>query len=517
MSNEDECIENVMVKMVRSQKNLAIPLHPKAPSSPDDKLLMAYHELQQRHNELVDYIAKMSQRQISESFLDCIKNDNVTLFKVNQELRLVVKDLCLKINDLKKEGKRPESGQVCPNGESYIRSEKQKRTERDQTRIIELKNQEIDSLSQRISTYEASKAELERQLREITQSSKNRVDSKTEDALKSLRQVTIELQESQAMRKNLETLNQQKTAEMASFGEKISALQAQLLERQHDVSVVHEKLNQMAQENESLKRALYEQQSRDFFGGKETVEREMVQQELNGARKNLQKEKEKVQGLTQDLETLRTENAQIRSEVQLLYSQQDSLNSQKTALEERLLRMEHGGHIQVTPSWQTQGNISEVEELRQRNIMLQRDLEAASQMAHNLSNKVSELQVLLENAKRDLRDRPASVTRSYLPRPSISPRPGPGHTVFHFQGETDKDVRIRNSNGRGMEPTVLSVQYNNEFLTKELEKLKIENERLKQQINEITDINHRNVEEIKRLMRRVNEQTLREVNLELNR
>jgi hypothetical protein len=538
MSNEDECIENLMKKMGRSQRNVPLPSAPsrgpasREPEGQNEKFRAGYNDLLQRHTELVDYIAKMSREQVSDSYLECIKNDNVLLYQVNQELRLTVKDLCIKINDLKNEGRKLDRTPMAPFDADEQRNQgsqgvqgslgRSKRSSKEQERLLELKEREIEQLGLRLGELERSKADLERQVRELSQAPRFPSDPRDDDKVRAFKQATRELSEAQAINRNLESINKQKSTELSSLSEKAVNLQSQLAERERrwerEALLAKNESEKVAVENQNLRRALYDATLQTKETEKTGLEAQILSDQLSTARKEIEDERRKATVFSRENETLKTQNNALQTENQLSKYQLEELRAKLAALEAKFREFDFSGASKMTPTWLPTQNSHEIDELRSRTQQMTKELETASQITTVLNQKVNELQTLLENARRENRDKSVTVTRSYVPRPSISPRPENSQYKRTVYGEeTPTPHKQERYSTRYGEMTVQSIHTNQDYLLKELELAKAENERLKNQIHEITQINHKNVDEIVHLTARINEMHMTAFNVGIHR
>lgn len=446
MNNEDDCIENLMMKYgAKSVKQPSISQTAKSNKSvvvqssenhdgdnPGyEKIRSAYSDLSRRHNELVDYIAKMSKEQISDTYLECIKNDNVLLYQVNQDLRLIVKELCIKINDLKNETrKHQKTQQSILDSELFTNGTQAKKT-KDNNRILDMKNMEIDHLNQKIAELDNSKLQIENKNKELmsTQKFKNEANGDSDRLNKALKIANSTIDDLRNINRNLESLVQQKSNEINGYIERISNFQPQIADRetkfQFELNNSKTENGKLREEIDSLKKAVFDFQQRLKGGEKDTLEKQHRLIELE--RQN---------------EDLRVFNTQQALEKQQLQNVNRELNGLVKSLEQKLQSQEFS-FSQRPPQNYASSNTLEIESLKNQNNNLNDKVrqheDTINQFQNNLNqnnnlnskvrqqedtinqlqNNLKDMQIQLDSARKNAhnKDKSISVTRSYSQAP----------------------------------------------------------------------------------------------------
>ena len=446
MNNEDDCIENLMMKYgAKSVKQPSISQTSKSSKNavgqssvgqdgdnPSyEKIRSAYSDLSRRHNELVEYIAKMSKEQISDTYLECIKNDNVLLYQVNQDLRLIVKELCIKINDLKNETRKHQKTQQSVLDSELFTNGTQAKKTKDNNRILDMKNMEIDHLNQKIAELDNSKLQIENKNKELmsTQKFKNEANGDSDRLNKALKIANSTIDDLRNINRNLETMVQQKTNEINGYIERISNFQAQIADRetkfQFELNNSKTENGKLREEIDSFRKAVFDFQQRFKGGEKDTLEKQHRLIELE--RQN---------------EDLRVFNTQQALEKQQLQNNNRELNGLVESLEQKIQSQEFS-FSQRPPQNYASSNTLEIENLKSQNNnlnnkvrqhedtfnQLQNSLNQNNDLINKvrqhedtinqLQNNLKDTQIQLDSARKNAlnKDKSISVTRSYSQAP----------------------------------------------------------------------------------------------------
>lgn len=480
MSNEDECIESLMKKFAAKNQKLAQgsqqrPVNGKsqpfqspqaqkaqqtsgpqeqaslmddAEASNCDKLRAAYSELLQRHNELVDYIATMSREQVTESYLETIKNDNVLLYQVNQDLRLIVKDLCIKINDLKNEKVklgRPMTFAVEGDAIEPQRAQSIKNG-REQQRLMEVKDTEIEQLNHRLAILEENRQDLEKKLKEALNAPKFKAEVSGEaDRLnKSLRQASKGFEELQTINKNLETINKQKQNELEMHSERLASVTSQAAQKERTLSLELEQrksdTERLASENELLKKGIIDLQLKQNNFDKEMVEKQLLVEQLLRLKKDGEDGRRQLTEIDSEMQKWRDQFYNVSLEKQKLESVNAEINAKVKALEAKLQSSEYSFAQKLS---QATSKDSDFENLKRKNSELTAQLDDCRREMMGLRARISEQTEQLDILKREgrERDRSVSVTRSHVPRPTINPKMDGITTPQHTTREENISMR----------------------------------------------------------------------------
>lgn len=260
MYNEDEGIESVLKKNPahsRISKSKRSP--PQSPSPYDPFSDFRQKSLQQRINELTRqqddtkrYIAEMSQDHICDSYIDQIKNDNVLLYRTNQELRIITKELLIKINDLENERKRLKSAKKRPFEENesneFARQAQLHReileTDNNKSIINQLET-ENDDLKKQIRRLENANARFEAENDKLSELGRNSETLKktVQDSSRELEVLRSQLQAEEKSRAelngiiaNLREIDRKKEEEFRRREEREMSIQTKLIsaERQNE-------------------------------------------------------------------------------------------------------------------------------------------------------------------------------------------------------------------------------------------------------------------------------------------
>ena len=167
----------------------------------------------------------MSKEQISDTYLECIKNDNVLLYQVNQNLRLVVKDLCIKINDLENEGRKQQRFNFeLPEKDQNSLPKSNAKNSEEIKKEIEKAYLEIEVLNEKIEEFETENKELKKRIDEfaVSQKTKNEMNLETSKSQINSKMLLQKIEDLKNINTSLENENQRKESEINHFIEKIT-------------------------------------------------------------------------------------------------------------------------------------------------------------------------------------------------------------------------------------------------------------------------------------------------------
>lgn len=437
--NEDDCIENLMKKF---NSKLPKNIKPKYDIEQDiyqqdldkttdqdnneyDKMRSAYVDLTRRHNELIDYITKMSKEQISDTYLDCIKNDNVLLYQVNQDLRIIVKELCIKINDLKNESKKiKKTAIVTKESNNFEQDQLQNsRIVQENTKIIEMKNLEIKHLTEQFEKVKNSHQELENKSQDVSNLLRFKKDLSTEvERLnKNLSQANRMIDDFQTINKNLESLNQQKANEIAGFVSKVNSFQSQINEKDKkhtsEIETLKSEINQLRFERDNFKNNLQNAISIAKSQENNQIEKQTFFNELHQIKRSNEELSKKLSDALKYVDSLKSFNSDLGFEKTNLINKNQILETKLKDLEQKYQYQEFSFANKIPSNSQSHSHL-EMENMRINNKHLNIALKSNDDVIKSLNSKVNELQNQLDQMKRNA-ERGVTVSRSYSQRPII--------------------------------------------------------------------------------------------------
>ena len=363
-SNEDEYIEQVLSKFNNKLSSKTTPLQVKRGKKDLVDMQSDLTELRNKLNEQSGYILEMTKDRDDFNYIERIRKDNMLLYQTNEELRLIIRELQIKINDIENDMKSTAKSKNEKNGfktnrdliaiEAARNEEKEKANE-----MLNQKDKEIKTVENKLKEYEDFVDELKSEfgittdklnIEEYLKSHshlKQRMES-LEQKVKSLQQDKeennryIEKMNQQLNLKNtdfskLESENSDLNKKITDYENKVQNFNNQMSLNDINLRELREENNRLKEINNNLSNKILELQEREASernGADELrqqiriLEDQIRQLNLNLEHKNDQHSKE-VQGFHKELNQLRVmlKDSQNQHRDQRVYNAPSSLTT----------------------------------------------------------------------------------------------------------------------------------------------------------------------------------------------
>lgn len=157
--NEDEYIERVLSKLNNKQLSQNAQTQPKKGKTGVVDMQSDIAELRSKLNEQSGYILEMTRDRDDVNYIEKIRKDNMLLYQTNEELRLIIRELQMKLNDMENEMKSgSKTGKTGANGfktnKNVIAIEAARNEEREKSNeMLDMKNNEINRIKGELEKY----------------------------------------------------------------------------------------------------------------------------------------------------------------------------------------------------------------------------------------------------------------------------------------------------------------------------------------------------------------------------
>ena len=157
-SNEDEYIDRVLSKFNTRLSNRTTPVQPKKSKKDLMDMQNDLTELRNKLNEQSGYILEMTKNRDDISYIEKIRKDNMLLYQTNEELRLIIRELQIKLNDMENDRRTGSKGTSDKNGFKSnrdlialetVRSEERERA----SQLLDKKNEEVNEIRAELKEY----------------------------------------------------------------------------------------------------------------------------------------------------------------------------------------------------------------------------------------------------------------------------------------------------------------------------------------------------------------------------
>jgi chromosome segregation ATPase len=365
-SNEDDCIENVIQRIQNKispgedqrERSSQFPRQP-SESSRDAKepllkgLQQKISELTRKNEETNHYILQMGREKTCESYMETVKNDNVLLFQANQELRLIVKELMIKINDLenaRKRNKDPKNSLANENSNSEFLKQVNMHKEilqnenvKSQTTLLE---NQVNDLQRQVKQLEGINSSLQIEVEkhpEIMKTVENYKNALQEAKLDTEKIRTRLVSEEKGridlnnIIANLRELDRKKEEDVRRLQEREMSLQSRIISLESQQKALSDQLASSRSENQTLQNSYFSKQQ--DLNKYQDLARE--KDYLSGQVRGLASEKSILESRMSSLEIqLKGQSDSFRAEINSLNRAKTDLQNNENQLKQKISNLE---------------------------------------------------------------------------------------------------------------------------------------------------------------------------------
>lgn len=480
--------------------NLLSPVTP--PTAPNP----SYEDLLRCHKELVNYILILNKRNSRNNDFEFMKHESMLMFKTNQDLREMVKNLCSKINlntqNLTTQKKNPVKQNQFKNDLNSIQNSIEKSGGLRDSFLLENKTEENKRLSEKINSLQNEILNAAYNHQQEIEAFKIEEKKKTnEDLNRQIKQINekLEIQTTKIIQleetnQTLKKLADAKSIELKNYEEKFILLQTRLVQVENELTKL---------KNE---RDLIEQANNQLTGQRDALKNllESIQSKTNTENFEFEKQRIEIVNLNNQIsnsiennKTILEQNQKYKTKVKEIedYFLEDSKNKEGFSLVQRLKSKQIGTqtfvdfketlHNKKPGDFQTEKDESNLIDPVQRNKKLEIEIEKLEQINLNYKTEISSLKKALTDI---------NFAENLGGEFDVYSNP----EVLQLQSLIDQYIHEKKNDltnaGNGLEE-----------LTHKIKGLKLENKDLSKKVNDLVIVNHEGVNNIKELSTKISQ------------